>query len=190
MTQLPRTQRHKSQVTNHGAQTRNQFKFPVNSLKSGGLPPKQEKNCGPPCLFPSTAKHSCRGRQGFPAVAVARFCFCKNNKRTIDRKTGIGVQSQSPVFGVEPLKSGGLPPKPKKFCGPPRLFPITAKHPRRWRQGFPAKKTGIGAKNQRPVFRGQPPEIRPFTSKTGKIVRAPLPLSEERKKLAPGARVS
>jgi len=192
--------------------------FWVSLLKSGGFPPKPEKIAC--CLFPSTAKHLRRGRQGFPvektgigAQNVTRVFRLKSGGLTPKpgklcwtpclfptpentyavghecfqaEKTGIGAQNQKPVCGVNSLKSGGLSPKLGKVCGSPRLFPRAAKHSCRGRKGFPAEKTGICELNVRRVFRDQPDHIRQFASKTGKLLQAPLPLSEHRKTLASG----
>ena len=130
---------------------------------------KRSNLCGPPRQFPRSAKHSRRGREGFPA-----------------EKTGAGVPNLRPVFfGVIPLKSDGLPPTPGKTRGPPRYFPRVAKHSRRGREGFPAEKTDAGTQNWSLVFRGRPPGTRRFASKNGQILRAPPPLSEGRKTLTP-----
>ena len=128
------------------------------------------KFCGPPCLCPSTAKHPRRGRKGLPA-----------------EKTGIGAQNQRSVFRGQPPQISRFTSKTGLNLRTPPTLSEDRKHSHQGREGFPAEKTGIGAQNQRPVSRGQPPEISRFESKTGKILRAPPLVSEDRKTPTPGA---
>ena len=110
-------------------------------------------------------------------------------------------QSLNPLFDCSkpgPLKSTnpypisrdldlGMSPLTRGFAGPPATFRRAAKHSRRGREGFPAEKTVSVMQNLSPVFRGHPPEIRQFDSKTGKNLRSPPMLSEGRKTLTPRA---
>ena len=63
--------------------------------------------------------------------------------------------------------------KLSNFCGPPRRVPRAAAHSRRGRERFPAEKKASCVQNVSPVFRGHPPEIRQFASKTGQNSRSP-----------------
>jgi hypothetical protein len=78
----------------------------VDPLESDGLPPKTVKFCGPLLLFPRAAKHSRRGREGFPA-----------------EKTDAGTQNWSPVFsGSSPSNQTICLQKRSNFASPPAGF--------------------------------------------------------------------